>query len=155
MVNSIVAKLYEFFIPKFEKLPNVTREGVSTLSQISAFLGALLFSAFLFLTQNKTSYQDYSITIYNFQITEFDVIAIPLIISTILFVLAAYFLGISCCETGEKCFQKGAEKSLFLLIMGFVSFFISFIIVLFVADILICIIGGLVLIGVTYWMFRD
>ena len=49
--------MLEFLNPKkIERITDVRREGASTLAQISAFLGALLFSAFILIVEQRTNY---------------------------------------------------------------------------------------------------
>jgi hypothetical protein len=148
--------MFDFLKPKkIERITDVKRDGASTLAQISAFLGALLFSAFILIVEQKTNFSGEIFTVFSYHVTAFQFIAIPLIISIILFIAAAYFFGIACCEVGEKCYKKVVGESMLIFLEGMMAFFVSFLIFLFFIDIIIFLVGGIALGCVIIWMFRN
>ncbi|MHB8163198.1 MAG: hypothetical protein ACYDDV_02495 [Methanoregula sp.] len=128
------------------------RTGVSTLAQISAFLGGLFFSALLLLIQQKTEHQ--KLIFCNPQISEIQIIVIPLTVSVVLFVLSSFFLGVSCSVKSDTRFIKMANAAMIPFILGFLTFFVSLICVLLLADIFAGIIGTVIAIILTVWWFN-
>lgn len=123
------------------------RDGMSTIAQISSFLGGLFFSALLLLIQNK---RNYDVPLYDIiPFSKFQIVAYPLTISIILFVLTAIFYAFDC-VSDEQC-NRETSITLSLFPYGFLSFFVSFVLVLFIADELLGIIGGVVIFLLVLW----
>ncbi|MFZ1897398.1 hypothetical protein [Methanoregula sp.] len=132
-------------------IPNVTREGISAVSNVCAFLGGLFFSALLLIFQQKASYQTIIIPIPLFPITALQLIAIPLTISIILLIFSAVVFGMASAEADDKDFKRQTDLALTPFVLGLGSFFVSFAIVLLLVDLLVALIGIFLSIGVTVW----
>jgi hypothetical protein len=125
------------------------RDGISTLATICGVLGGLFFSALLILIQQKSEYQSLKIPYFSFPAYQW--IIIPLAISIIFFIFSAVFMSIACANPNDKKFQQQTNVAIIPLLFGILSFFLSFSIILYLADIFACIIGASFSLFIVIW----
>jgi hypothetical protein len=141
-----------------------TREGISNFSKISAFAGALFFSALVLLI-NQREYCDKnvipSIPILNtlpyinaILVTEFQIVAFFLSISIIIFSICAYGYAGACNSESDSTFQSLANLVNPLYFIGFLSFLISLIAILVIIDIYIAIISAFVIVILLFYIIK-
>jgi hypothetical protein len=135
------------------------REGVDTLSEVSAFLGGILFTALLILIQQGESFNtiifEANLTqAFVFTITLKDVIAFPLAITIILFVFSAFFFAIACSEKSEKGCDKLADIATSPFTAGLLTFYVSLFVILLLVNVVIAIVGIILAIWLTVWWSR-
>jgi hypothetical protein len=120
------------------------RDGVDTLSEVSAFLGGIFFTGLLLLVQQQG----------NLENTELYLIAVPLSISIVLFVFSSIFFAFACSNADDDKFNKMADDVSTLFLLGFTSMFVSLFALLLLVHTVIGILGialsGLVL----FWWIR-
>jgi len=136
-----------------------SREGVDTLSEVSAFLGGILFTALLVLIQQGEKFETTLLEANLTQdivlrITLSEVIAFPLSISIILFVFSAFFLGIACSQKSEGECEKMANVAINPLIAGFFSLYVSLFLILYLVNVVIAGVGIILAVGLTIWWSR-
>jgi hypothetical protein len=125
------------------------RSGLDPLTEISAFLGGIFFTALILLIERKEDLGD--IVILN--ISPIVLIAVPLSFSMITFIFAGLCFATSCNAKTEYAYQKLEDVGYSFFIVGFISMFISLSIILFIVDLIVGVIGLIFIIGsFTYWM---
>jgi len=137
----------------------LSREGVDTLSEVSAFLGGIFFTGLLILVQQRNQFELTlsEITLQGnlkIRITQIHMIAVPLSISVILFVFSSLFFAIACCESEETRFEKLTDVALNPFILGLLSVFISLFAVLSMVDISVSVFGMIISVATFVWWLR-
>jgi len=131
-----------------------TREGLSTLSAVSGFLGSIFFAALLILFQSSNSF---TANLFAFQIEGFSiiinqriVIAFPLTISIVLFIFSAFFTATACTSTSRDQ-DRMAQESVNIFLTGFLSFFASLFVVLAFINFIVAIVAIVFSVALLLW----
>lgn len=136
-----------------------SREGVNTLSEVSAFLGGIFFTSLLILVQQREKFDALLLEIslqenFTISISQLHLIAIPLSISVILFIFSSLFFAFACSRVEQSELDRLADKAANPFTFGLLSMFISLFVVLFIVDVVVGLLGIIVAVGTFTWWLK-
>jgi len=135
---------------------NHTREGLSALSAVSAFLGSIFFTALMILFQSPEAFNQ---NLLDFKINDSTsiavnqrmIIAFPLTITIVLFILSAFFMAIACSRKELADCNRLADVAINPFLAGFLSFFVSLFVILAFINIIVAVVSISLSIALTAW----
>lgn len=135
--------------------PEWNREGVDTLSEVSAFLGGIFFTGLLILVQQRDKFDsallEFHISNLTIRITQLHLISIPLSVSIILFIFSSFFFAIACCKVTQEELDLLADEAFNPFVLGILSMFLSLFAVLILIDIVVALLGVILSVGALWW----
>ena len=128
---------------KLQLVKQRDRTGLEALTEASAFLGGIFFTALIFLVDKKEQLG----SIPHINISTATIIAIPLSFSVIMFVYSTFIFAVTCNSKEENYIITGNNTGLTFFAIGFFSMFVSLSIFLFAVDLIVGFFGLTVMIG--------
>lgn len=140
-------------------MPSYAREGVGTLSEVSAFLGGIFFTALLLLAQQREKFDNVLLKAklseyLTIHVSQLHVIAIPLSISATLFVFASVFFAVACSQAEQNRVDDCADDAAVPFTAGLISMFISLFVILILVDIFVSVLVIILSIGSLAWWIK-
>ncbi|MCW3983013.1 MAG: hypothetical protein NWE96_03345 [Candidatus Bathyarchaeota archaeon] len=134
----------------------VNREGVSTFSAVSAFLGSIFFTALIILFQSPDAFKQSLLDLkinetLSIVITQRLIIAFPLMITIVLFIYSAFFFAIACCRDAQEDCSMLTDVAITPFLVGFLSIFVSLFVVLAFIEVIVAVVFVLISICLVLW----
>jgi len=140
------------------RLAKYNRDGINTLSEVSAFLGGIFFTGLLILVQQREKFDIALLVInlreYSIRISQLHLIAIPLSISVIFYIFSSIFFGIACSKVTQEELDELADDAALVFVVGLFSTFISLFVVLLLVDIVVGVLGIILSVGTLIWWIK-